>query len=432
MATLIKEVKLIFVENGIDPETGKPLNNNNKYWLGKQFDDGNWSAEWGRVGCANPDSGTWPDSKKSMDSVVRSKIKKGYTEAKTIGAVSASSSGGTAVKDANLHAQARQDLLKNANPTLEKLIKRFVDANVHKITTSTQITFNSTTGLFATPLGIVTPDGLTDARDLLASLAPFVRKSKFTAEADALLCKYLRLIPQSLGMKRFTVQTLIPDDNALQKQSDLIDALESSYQAMQTAPTPTAGSKPAASQVFKVDLDVLKDYNERKRLEKFFEGSKKRMHGYDNVHVQEIFVVNIHEMTNGYENHTKPHQEVFHGTSQANCLSILKSGLKVSPPSTAAIAGKMFGNGIYGAINSTKSLGYTFGRWGQGGTGDAGWLFVCDFAMGKTEVVQNSQSRGASRGYDSIWAKAGYALHNDELIVYRNSQVKIKYLLECK
>jgi poly [ADP-ribose] polymerase len=431
MPTLIKETKLIFVENGIDPKTGKPLNNN-KYWTGRQYDDGNWSAEWGRVGCAKPSSGTWADTKKSMDSVVRSKIRDGYTEAKTIGEGVVSSSGGGVVRDANLHAQARQDLLKNANPVLEKLIKRFVDANVHQITTNTQITFNSSTGLFATPLGIVTPDGLTDARDLLAKLAPLVRKGKFGTEGDALLCQYLRIIPQSLGMKRFTLGTLIPNDTALQKQNDLIDALESSYQAMQSAPTPQADATKKAASVFKVDLDVLKDYNERKRLENFFEKSKKGQHGYDNIHVREIYIVNIHDMTAAYETKTGNDEEVFHGTSQANCLSILKSGLKVSPPATAAIAGKMFGNGIYGAKNSTKSLGYSMGRWGQGGVGDAGWLFICDFAMGKTEVVYDSRYNGASRGYDSIWAKAGSSLRNDELIVYRNPQVKIKYLLECK
>jgi poly [ADP-ribose] polymerase 2/3/4 len=154
------------------------------------------------------------------------------------------------------------------------------------------------------------------------------------------------------------------------------------------------------------------------------------MHNYGSVRVREIFSVNVHQMTNAFENKTVPMQEVWHGTSQANCLSILKSGLKCSPPSTAAIAGKMFGNGIYGAINSSKSLGYTFGRWGQGGTGDAGWLFVCQFAMGRTHIAHSSCN--PPHGYDSIWAKAGSGLYNDELIVYRNSQVKIKYLLECK
>lgn len=432
MATLIKEVRLIKVENGIDKKTGKPLNNN-KYWNGKLYDDETWTAEWGRVGCSSPESGQWTGANK-FEAKVREKLspKKEYVEQKTIGNVQVSAGSSSTVKNSDLHSIAKSQLLKSSNPTLERLIKRFVEANVHKITSSTQITYNSNTGLFATPLGIVTLEGLTEARELLADLAPFVRNGRFGAEADTILCKYLRIIPQSLGMKRFSTSTLIPDDNAVQKQSDLIDSLESSYQALQTTPTTAGATQKAHEQVFKVDLDVLTDSSERSRLNTFFERSKKHMHGYDNVRVREIFKVTIHDMANVFERATRPIQEVFHGTSQANCLSILKSGLKVSPPSTAAIAGKMFGNGVYGAINSTKSLGYTFGRWGQGGTGDAGWLYVCDFAMGKTEVIYNSQSRGVSRGYDSVWAKAGQALHNDELIVYRNNQVNIKYLLECK
>lgn len=429
MANLVKEVRLIFADNGIDKNTGKLLNSY-KYWTAKLYDDGNWTAEWGRVGCENPDSGTWNESKKTLDSVVKSKIKKGYTHQKTIGEAVAQSGSGNVVKNTDLHAIARAQLVKSSSPVLDRLIKRFVDANVHKITSSTQITYNSTTGLFTTPLGIVTMEGLTDARNLLAKLAPKVRSRKFGTDTDAILCQYLRIIPQALGMKRFSTETIIPDDNAIQKQNDLIDSLESSYQAMTTAPTTAATPAKKVETVFQVDLDVLSDAAERRRLEQYFENSKKRQHGYDNVRVREIFKVNIHEMTNRFEPNTTPIKEVFHGTSQANCLSILKSGLKVSPPSTAAIAGKMFGNGIYGAINSTKSLGYTFNRWGQGGVGDAGWLFICDFAMGKIYSTQSSCDKPS--GYDSVWAKAGQSLNNDELICYRNTQVKIKYLLECK
>lgn len=429
MATLTKEVRLIMAENGIDPKTGLPRNNY-KYWNAKLYDDGNWTAEWGRVGCENPDSGTWNESKKTMDSVVRSKINKGYSHQKTIGEAVAQGGSGSVVKNTDLHAIARAQLVKSSSPVLDRLIKRFVDANVHKITSSTQITYNSTTGLFTTPLGIVTMEGLTDARNLLAKLAPKVRTRKFGADADAILCQYLRIIPQALGMKRYTTETVIPDDNAIQKQNDLIDSLESSYQAMTSAPTTTATPAKKQETVFQVDLDVLADAAERRRLEQYFENSKKRQHGYDNVRVREIFKVTIHDMARVFEAKTTPIKEVFHGTSQANCLSILKSGLKCSPPSTAAIAGKMFGNGVYGAINSTKSLGYSFNRWGQGGVGDAGWLFICDFAMGRTYSTQSSCDQPS--GYDSVWAKAGYSLSNDELIVYRNSQVTIKYLLECK
>jgi len=428
MPILIKEVRLIMVENGTDPKTGE-LRNNCKYWNAKLYDDDQVHAEWGRVGCSTPDSGDWPGGQSYLDKKVREKQKKGYSFQKTIGEAVVSASPTSDVKNSDLHAIAKAQILTTSNPVLNRLIKRFVDANVHKITSSTQITYNTSTGLFTTPLGIVTMEGLTDARDLLAKIALRIRANKFDTATDKILCDYLRIIPQSLGMKRFTTQTVIPDDNAIQKQNDLIDSLESSYQAMTTAPAAKATNKPQ-EQVFKVDLDVLKDAAERTRLERFFESSKKHQHGYDNVRVREIFKVTIHDMVNAFEHKTAPLKEVFHGTSQANCLSILKSGLKVSPPSTAAIAGKMFSNGIYGAINSTKSLGYTFGRWGQGGVGDSGWLFICDFAMGRIETVYHACS--PSHGYDSIWAKAGQSLSNDELIVYRNGQCNIKYLLECK
>lgn len=422
MANLIREVRLIKTEVAA---------NNNKFWHGKLYDDGTVEAEWGRVGYSG-DSGTWSGGDRYLEKKIKEKIKKGYTEQKTVGSIA---NGGiapsTPVRNADLHAIAKSQLVKVANPTLSRLIDRLVSANVHKITKNTQITYNSATGLFATPLGIVTLEGIRDARNLLAKIAPLVRDGRYGSQLDHLVGQYLRIIPQNVGMK-LNVQRLLPDDNAVQKQNDLLDALESSYQAMQTTPAPKQDTKKAVEQVFNVDLAVLEDRRERDRLSSWFEKSKKSMHHYDRVHVKEIFAVTIHDMATAFNSSKTPIKEVWHGTSQANCLSILKSGLRTAPPSTAAIAGKMFGNGIYGALNSSKSLGYTFGRWGQGGVGDSGWLFVCQFAMGRTEIVHSSRWGGASSGYDSIWAKAGSNLYNDELIVYSNNQCNITHLLEVK
>lgn len=50
--------------------------------------------------------------------------------------------------------------------------------------------------------------------------------------------------------------------------------------------------------------------------------------------------------------------------------------------------------------------------------------------MGK--IFETKTTCSKPNKYDSVWAKAGGNLYNDELIVYRNSQVNIKYLLECK
>jgi len=419
MVTLIREVRLIKLEQ-------TPEINNYKYWNAQLFDDGNVHAEWGRVGAANPQSGDWDGGEDYLSKKVKEKNKKGYVEQKTVGVASS----GTTVKvDSNLREIAKKDLLKDtSNSVLSGLIDRLVKANIHKITATTNITFNNVSGLFTTPLGIVTPDGISEARDILADIHPLVKARHFNNTLNDYVNKYVLIVPQNLGMKRFDASTVFPDESAVQKQSDILDSLEASYQAMTSAPKKTT-TTPTEQGVFKVDLDV-ETGNEASRLEKWFESSKKSQHGYNAVRVRNVFRVKIHRMDSVFERNTLPIKEVFHGTSQANCLSILKSGLKTSPPSTASIAGKMFGNGIYGAINSTKSLGYTFNRWGQGGVGDAGWLYICDFAMGK--IYETRDSCSPQRGYDSVWAKAGRSLANDELIVYRNAQVTIKYLLECK
>lgn len=431
MANVIEELKLINVDI---------TSNMNRLWIGQVLDNGDFKATWGRVraGVVNGEglqTKVFPGAGKTkLEEMKREKTKKGYTEVPTVGSPGGVVVAPSAVKNVGnneLRQIAKAQLVKSNNPQLDRLIDRLVQANVHRITSSTQITFNSTTGLFQTPLGVVTPEGIAKARNLLVDLNNrIVQRDWRSSSMIGLVEQYIRIVPQDMGRK-LSVEGLFPDTNAVQKQSDVLDSLEASYQALQTTkPAATSSPTKPLESVFQVDLDILQNGHEYNRLVDWYEKSKKDMHNYGNVKVRQIYSVNVHEMTNRFESKTVPVQEVFHGTSQANCLSILKSGLKTSPPSTAAIAGKMFGNGVYGAINSSKSLGYSLGRWGQGGVGDGAWLFICQFAMGRTQTAYNSCN--PQSGYDSIWAKAGRGLYNDELIVYRNSQVKITHLLECK
>jgi poly [ADP-ribose] polymerase len=155
------------------------------------------------------------------------------------------------------------------------------------------------------------------------------------------------------------------------------------------------------------------------------------MHHYDRVRVKNIYEVRIGFMDRVYDKKIGNDKEVYHGTSEANLLSILKSGLKCTPPSSAHIAGKMFGNGVYGTETSTKAMGYTFGRWGGNTSGRTGWLFICDFALGKPYYPTSYGLRSLPAGYNSCWALPGKTgLYNDEIIVYRDQQVNIRYLVE--
>lgn len=414
MSKTIKEYRFILVEVG---------ENSNKYWNGFLYDDGSAESVYGRVGVT--EQRTRYPSHDILEKKAREKLKKGYTPVKTI---ATDTTQVKTVDNGNLAHLARQQI-KVSNPNLTRLVDRLLKSNIHKITSSTTISYNAVTGIFSTPLGVVTPEGITEARSLLADIK---RSIASEPALKPLVSRYLRIVPHDVGMK-LNVRVLFPDDNAVQKESDILDSLESSYQALHTAPKTSSTSTVADEQVFNVALNELASSDaEYRRIERWYESSKKSMHSYDRVKIVGAYVVDIEEMTKGYDTKLGNDTEVWHGTSEANLLSILKSGLRVSPPSTAYIAGKMFGNGIYGSQTSSKSLGYTFGRWG-GSTSSSGWLFVCDFAMGNAYYPTTYGFSGLPKGYDSCWAlPKNTGLHNDELIVYKNNHVKIKYLLEVK
>lgn len=422
MANLIEKVKLVCYS--IEK-------NHKKCWLGELYDDDTVITRWGVIGKPFsfkefPGAGVSFLRQKEREKLKGGKDKEAYTRALTTDE-DAPVNSAVAASQSNLQAIAREQLAKK-NPQLSALIDRLVKANVHSITSKTSITYNSATGLFQTPLGPVRQEGIDQARIMLVEIKKCMIDKG--SNLPKLVSDYCRIIPQDVGY-RFTVESVFPNLDAVEKQSDILDSLEATLKAMATPKAPVDGKPVEVEKVFEVDLDILNDAQEQKRLEDYYHKSMKSMHGYDKVKIRQMFTVKVVEMDKAFDRKLGNNVEVYHGTSQANLLSILKSGLKCSPPSTAYIAGKMFGNGIYGAIHSSKSLGYTYGKWG-GSSGDSGWLFVCDFAMGKPYEPTGTCSKPAA-GFDSVWARSSKSgLYHDELIIYNNRQVNIKYLLECK
>ena len=132
---------------------------------------------------------------------------------------------------------------------------------------------------------------------------------------------------------------------------------------------------------------------------------------------------------------------LYHGSRNENFWSIISTGLSLSP--NAAITGKMFGNGIYFAPKAAKSIGYTssYGFWARRGGAkmhDKGYLAVYKVATGKRFITDDYKSEYSNftqknmdrLGCDSFHAKAGKCLLNDEIIVYREDQCTIRYLIE--
>ena len=109
----------------------------------------------------------------------------------------------------------------------------------------------------------------------------------------------------------------------------------------------------------------------------------------------------------------------------------------IPPSSSSHVTGRMFYNGIYFSDQSTKALNYATSFWGGGDVGRY-FMFLLDMAMGNPFIPGQTRwgSTGSRNypvsGYDSTWAKPGCGVMNDERIVYRTSQVNLKYLVEFK
>ncbi|HEY3325075.1 MAG TPA: WGR domain-containing protein [Planctomycetota bacterium] len=130
---------------------------------------------------------------------------------------------------------------------------------------------------------------------------------------------------------------------------------------------------------------------------------------------------------------------LFHGTRSVNVSGILRESLRM--PKTlvgVVITGAMFGPGIYFADDWKKSAGYTSlenSYWSRGSgavRGRHAFMFAADVVLGKPFVSDTWKAfTKPPDGHHSVYGKAGKAgLQNNEFIVYRGDQCKLRYLAE--
>jgi hypothetical protein len=129
----------------------------------------------------------------------------------------------------------------------------------------------------------------------------------------------------------------------------------------------------------------------------------------------------------------------WHGTRRANMIGITTKGLLIRP-SGVVHAGSMYGDGIYWAVHSTKSMNYCDvkgSHWAQGANQTA-YLFLGDVAFGNQKMAGGSHmyTRKNIAPNHSVWAKSGGAsgLYNDEIITYTptgpEQQHALRYIIE--
>ena len=141
-------------------------------------------------------------------------------------------------------------------------------------------------------------------------------------------------------------------------------------------------------------------------------------------------------------NHIKT-KFLYHGSRNENFLSIIQNGLKIRPKGVQT-TGSMFGDSIYFADLARKSIGYTSlrGSYWASGYSNKAYLAIFEVATGhEWRVFDNGQTWSSwmsridekqvkSKGCDSVFAKGGVDLRNNEYMVYNSNQCTIRYLIE--
>lgn len=402
--------------------------NNNKFW-NYSHDGVNIHYEWGRVG-SSPQKKTMAYSERDLNKRIREKTGKGYVEVAVLESVPIPAVNGS-VKEAAFSQLAGGDT------TLQNLIERLVAANRHELLAASggKIDINLSTGAVTTALGIVTKESIQTAREHLAEMSDYIEKSDFDASYFVKnLNSYLMLVPQQVGHYRGWHRDFLTSEADVLKQASLLDQLEASADFALSSATAQLGSIDTPK-LFETSIHRIDDSGQIKMVEDFFDSTRNASHTSNSLKVAKLYGVDHGPMKNAYvkDGANLPNRKtLWHGTRTFNVLSILKSGLIV-PKSTGSfhITGRMFGDGLYFSDQSTKSLNYAQGYWGGGGTKDDNcFMFLAEVAMGN-EHTPSSRVSTVPIGYDSLNIRGGTCgVMNNEMIVFRTSQVDLRFLVE--
>lgn len=429
--SVVRSEKFIMVESD---------NNHNKCWYIEEHDNGMIRTTWGRVGnsLSTTEKQFGSSASKEYDKLVKSKLKKGYTKLRTIDSSST-------VDIKNIQKKTLEDIalkeivFDKADNQIKSMIQVFCQANIHTITSSTNITFNSTTGVFQTPCGVVTLEAINDARNILNKIYDLVKDRDFGYDFIRYTEQYCTIIPQKVH-GRLVCTKIFRDLKDVQKQNDVLDSLKDSIETieqMKNSENDTNSSE--EPKLFNCEIKKVTDKNVIDKIKKLYQKTHQSIHACRNLKVKTVYEITIDSMKTAYEN-TKTEweklgkelneQELWHGTKKQNIISIMKNGMIIPPANASHCTGRMFGSGLYFSDQSTKSLNYAYGWWS--GTRDNNcYMFLSKVLMGKSYTPKGwSGCNSIPKGYDSIFAKAGVSgVQNNEMIVMPN-QVCPEYLIE--
>jgi poly [ADP-ribose] polymerase len=259
------------------------------------------------------------------------------------------------------------------------------------------------------------------------------------------LLDLFRTIPRKMSrVKDYLADNILEFENIIEKEQDLLDVMKGQVVQHSITDEEIDNSLPVINQTI---LDVMGlqfgEITDRERnIIKFNLGS------CSDKYYQAWKVINLktQEKFDKFvkESNIKDIKLLFHGSRSENWWSIINSGL-ILKPTNAIRTGSMFGAGLYFSNDAGKSLNYTSlsGSYWTHGSSQSGFMSLNMVAYGKPYDVYSFDSKYYNLNYDNLQKMClnAHCLHahggtgmlrRDEIIIYKEEQCTIQYLVELR
>lgn len=404
-------------------------NNHNKFY--KMIPNGNgFDVEFGRVGVggfqtAHYDSYQW-------EKKYREKTAKGYQDQTHLMM-------DLVVKDTT-KSKTSSEYSAISNATIALIVQRLQQMAKQAIEENYTISSNKVTSAM-----------VAEAQMLLNQLA--FDPMRDIGDFNCILLKLFATIPRKMGK----VADYIPKGSndysrIIQAEQDLLDVMKGQVVQKQAEDDEEVvdGTEQKSSSILDAMGLVFEEVNgdDIRKITNLLGDCSSKFHQawrVQNIRTQDKFNTFIKENAYGGQSDNIMFETrlLWHGSRNENFWSILNTGL-VLRPTNAVITGKMFGYGLYLSNLARKSLGYTSinGSYWANGNANSGFMILYDTAYGKPLDAYDFDSKyynfnwdalqKAKQGSHCLHAHSGAGIRNDEIIVYKEEQITIQYLVELK
>lgn len=388
-------------------------NNNNKYY--EMIPNGDsFTVKYGRVG-ASAQVASYPASQ--FDKKYNEKVKKGYVD----------------------QTELRKDLVSIEKPEEKQLYKDIDDASVKQLIEFLQkCARQKIADNYTVSSEKVTQAMVDEGQNILNDIA----NTKDYKAFNALLLNLFNVLPRKMAnVNDYLAKSDADFTDIYTREQDLLNVMKGQV-VQHNIDTKTKKAKKKVEQTILEALGL-----EIKPISKTDEKIiLKELGDLRNKYYMAWKVTN--KMTNDrFKAHIKESdftntKLLWHGSRNENWMSILSSGLLLNP--NAVITGKMFGKGLYSALQPRKSFNYTSynnSYWAHGNS-DTAFMGLYETHYGNPYIVADFNSKYYDFDYNKLRKEGNYdclhadsrkgMLRNDEIIVYREDQMDIRYLVELK